>query len=113
MKTTIFQRNFLSGDEKSSYDFVNTFDGADIILNTKQIKITTKAGSAHQYELSFTERDAFTETYLGKFSDGNKFRLIKPVGVALEMTKLKSSCNDAFTFGSVDPRGWAVHFYLY
>ncbi len=113
MKATIFQRNLLTKDEQNSYDLVNGFNDANITLSEKVIKIITKDGNSYQYELTFSERDAFTETYLGKFSDGNKFRLIKPVGVALEMTKLKSSCKDAFTFGSVDPRGWAVHFYLF
>lgn len=113
MKATIFQRNLINKDEQSSYDLVNGFNDADISLSKSLITINTKDGSSYQYELVFSERDTFTETFLGKFSNGNKFRLIKPVGAALEMTKLKSSCKDAFSFGSIDPRGWAVHFYLF
>ncbi len=113
MKATIFQRNLMTNTEQVSYDLVNSFDEAEIELNNQTIKIKTKKGETYQYKLIFSERDTFTETYLGQFNDGNKFRVTKPIGVALEMTKLKSSAIDAFSLGSISPTGWAIHFYLF
>lgn len=113
MKATIFQRNIMNNAEQVSYNLVNSFDEAEIELNSQAIKIKTKNGETFQYKLDFSERDTFTETYLGQFDDGNKFRLTKPIGVALEMTKLKSSAIDAFSLGSISPTGWAIHFYLF
>lgn len=113
MKAIIFQRNIVSKAEQVSYNLVNSFDEAEIELNNQTIRIKTKKGDTYQYKITYTEGDAFTETYLGQFDDGNKFRLIKPIGVALEMTKLKSSAIDAFSFGSISSTGWAIHFHLF
>lgn len=113
MKAKIFQRNIISKSEQISYDLVNTFHDAEIELNSQIIKIETIKGKTYQYNLTFSEKDTFTETYLGQFDNGNKFRLTKPIGVALEMTKLKSSAVDAFSLGSISPTGWAIHFHLF
>lgn len=113
MKAKIFQRNIISKSEQISYDLVNTFDDAEIELSSQKILIKTKKGEIYQYKISYSEHDTFTETYLGQFDNGNKFRLTKPIGVALEMTKLKSSAADAFSFGSISPTGWAIHFHLF
>ena len=113
MKAKIFKRNIISKSEQISYDLVNTFDDAEIELSSQKILIKTKKGEIYQYKISYSEHDTFTETYLGQFDNGNKFRLIKPIGVALEMTKLKSSAADAFSFGSISPNGWAIHFHLF
>lgn len=113
MKATIFQRNILNNNEQVYYDLVNSFNEAEIELNNHTIKIITKKGQTYQYNLTYSERDTFTETYLGQFDDGNKFRLTKPIDLALEMTKLKSSAVDAFSLGSISPSGWAIHFYLF
>ena len=113
MKAIIFQRKILSKAEQVSYDLVNSFDDAEVELNNQTIKIKTKKGDTYQYKITYSEHDTFTETYLGQFDDGNKFRLIKPIGVALEMTKLKSSAIDAFSLGSISPTGWAIHFHLF
>lgn len=113
MKAIIFQRNIVSKAEQVSYNLVNSFDEAEIELNNQTIRIKTKKGDTYQYKITYSERDTFTETYLGQFDDGNKFRLTKPIGVALEMTKLKSSAIDAFSFGSISPTGWAIHFHLF
>lgn len=113
MKARIFQRNIISKSEQISYDLVNTFDGAEIELGRQTIRIKTIKGEAYQYKIIYSEHDSFTETYLGQFDNGNKFRLTKPIGVALEMTKLKSSAVDAFSIGSISPTGWAIHFHLF
>ncbi len=113
MKAVIFQRKIVSKTEQVSYNLVNSFDEAEIELNNQRIKIKTKKGDTYQYKITFSERDTFTETYFGQFDDGNKFRLIKPIGVALEMTKLQSSAINAFSFGSISPTGWAIHFHLF
>lgn len=113
MKAKIFQRNIISKSEQISYDLVNTFDDAEIELSSQKVLINTKKGEIYQYKISYSEHDTFTETYLGQFDNGNKFRLTKPIGVALEMTKLKSSAADAFSFGSINPTGWAIHFHLF
>jgi hypothetical protein len=113
MKAKIFQRNIMNNSEQVSYNLVNSFDEAEIELNNQTIKIKTKKGETYLYQLTYSERDTFTETYLGEFDNGYKFRLTKPIGVALEMTKLQSSATDAFSLGSISPTGWAIHFYLF
>lgn len=113
MKAKIFQRNIVSKAEQVSYNLVNSFDEAEIEFVNQTIQIKTQNGIKYQYKITFSEHDTFTETFLGQFDDGNKFRLIKPIGVALEMTKLKSSAADAFSFGSISPTGWAIHFHLF
>lgn len=112
MKAKIFQRNIVSKAEQISYNLVNSFDEAEIEFVNQTIRVITQNGIKYQYKITFSERDTFTETFLGQFEDGNKFRLIKPIGAALEMTKLKSSA-DAFSFGSISPTGWAIHFHLF
>jgi hypothetical protein len=113
MKAKIFQKNLLDKNEQEIFDLVNTFNDAEVELSSHSIRINTKGGQVHNYQISYSEKDVFTETYLGKFENGTKFRIIKPIDVALEMTKLNSGAADAFTFGSIDTRGWAVHFYLF
>lgn len=113
MKARIFQRNIVSKSEQVFYELVNTFDEAEIELSNQTIRIKTKKGETYQYKITYSGHDTFTETYLGQFDNGNKFRLTKPIGVALEMTKLKSSAIDAFSLGSISPTGWAIHFHLF
>lgn len=113
MKARIFQRNIISKSEQISYDLVNTFDDAEIELSSQTIRIKTKKGETYHYKITYSEHDTFTETYLGQFDNGNNFRLTKPIGIALEMTKLKSSAIDAFSLGSISPTGWAIHFHLF
>lgn len=113
MKAKIFQKNLLNQKEQTNFNFVETFDNAEVVLTNNSIRINTTDGQAYNYQLIYSEKDVFTETYLGQFENGSTFRLIKPIDSALEMTKLKSGASDAFSFGSIDPRGWAIHFYLF
>lgn len=113
MRASIFQKNLLNNNEKANFNFVENFDGAEVILTNNSIQINSKNGKLHKYQLVYSEKDVFTETYLGQFENGSTFRLIKPIDTALQMTKLQSGASDAFSFGSIDPRGWAVHFYLF
>jgi hypothetical protein len=113
MKAKIFQRNIISKAEQLSYNLVNSFDDAEIEFLNQTIRIKTQKGNNYHYKITFSERNIFTETFLGQFDDGNKFRIVKPIGVTLEMTKLNSSAADAFSFGSISPTGWAIHFHLF
>ena len=113
MKAVIFQKNLLNQKENTNFKFVESFDAAEVVLTNKSIQINTTDGQVHTYQLIFSEKDVFTETFLGQFENGSAFRLIKPIDTALEITKLQSGASDAFSFGSIDPRGWAIHFYLF
>ena len=113
MKAVIFQKNLLSQKEHTNFNFVESFDDAEVVLTNNSIKINTRDGKAYYYQLIYSEKDVFTETYLGQFENGSTFRLIKPIDSALEITKLQSGASDAFSFGSIDPRGWAIHFHLF
>ena len=113
MKAVIFQKNLLNQKEHTNFKFVESFDDAEVVLTINSIRINTTDGHAYNYQLIYSEKDVFTETYLGQFENGSVFRLIKPIDTALEITKLQSGASDAFSFGSIDPRGWAIHFYLF
>jgi hypothetical protein len=113
MKAVIFQKNLLNQKEQTNFKFVESFDDAEVDLKINSIRIKTTDGHEYNYQLIYSEKDVFTETYLGQFENGTAFRLIKPIDTALEITKLQSGASDAFSFGSIDPRGWAIHFYLF
>ena len=113
MKAVIFQKNLLNPNEQTNFKFVESFDDSEVVITNNSIRINTTNGLSYNYQLIYSEKDVFTETFLGQFENGSTFRLIKPIDTALKMTKLQSGASDAFTFGSIDPRGWAVHFYLF
>ena len=113
MKAIIFQKNLLNKNEQTTFKFVENFDEAEVVLSNNSIRINTKDAQVHNYQLIYLEKDVFTETFLGQFENGSTFRLIKPIDFTLNITKLKTGAADAFSFGSIDPRGWAIHFYLF
>lgn len=63
-------------------------------------------------ELKLLEEDFSTISYLGKYSNGVEFRVIRPTELSLENLKNRFDCETAFSVASVDPSGYAVHFIL-
>ena len=113
MKAVIFQKNLLNINEQTTFKLVENFDEAEVVFSNNSIRINTKDDQVHNYQLVYFEKDVFTETFLGQFENGSTFRLIKPIDFTLKITKLKTGAADAFSFGSIDPRGWAIHFHLF
>lgn len=95
--------------EKAIADELRSFDKAEIKVSESQFIIKTINGREHNYKIEKSEEDFLTVTYVGKFEDGTKFRVVKSAGIALEMAKLQGH-KDSFSLGSVQPSGYAIHF---
>jgi len=110
LKAKIFQTNVLrQSDEVLT---VKEIEGQLVELNTKQLKISFQNGKISTYDLEFFEKDFNTETYVGKFENNIKFRLIRPNDFALENLKSEYECDSAFSIASINPDGYAIHFLL-
>lgn len=107
-KITIFQK---SNIENSVYcKTVESFNNCTVKLSQAAIEIFDNGLSVLKSELKLQENDITTDTHIGYFSDGQKFRLLKPNETSLQRIKVKFDCLDAFGIASLNPDGYAIHF---
>ncbi len=87
------------------FNEVLTFDGGKAFASEDQLVVKKEDGTTFVSPLTFYEKDFLTETYVGHFSNGKKFRFLfasknNPLAVIDPMV----------TFVSMSTSGWAVHF---
>lgn len=111
-RANLFQKNVASQIEADSLEIAMKFHHALVEIGSNSLIIETKNGHRHNYLISYLEEDFSTSTHIGKFENGKEFRLIQPTGFALEMAKSTHNSIGAFSLGSRNPNGWAVHFFL-
>ena len=111
-RANLFQKNIASQIEFDSLEIAISFQHSLVNISEKIFKVKTLNGKEFSFPIRFSEKNSFTTTNIGKFENGNDFRLIQPIGLSLDMAKKKNNALGGFTLGSVNPNGWAVHFFL-
>ena len=111
-RANLFKKNILNELDPESIAFVENIHHSLVEISDNEFNIELLTGEKHKYLILFSDKDIFTSTHLGQFTNGNKFRFIQPIGVSLEMAMLNQNSIGGFSIGSVDPRGWAFNFYL-
>jgi hypothetical protein len=111
-RANIFQKNIASEIELDSLDSVISIHHSIVSITKNLLSIKTNRGEEYSFPIKFYEKDSFTTTHIGIFKNGYKFRLIQPKDLSLEMAKSTHNALGAFTLGTVNPNGWAVHFIL-
>jgi hypothetical protein len=107
----IFQTNVINHSNELSR--VKEFEGQLLKLDPNQLIVSFHNGKSATYRLEFLEEDFLSKTYLGKFDNDVKFRLIYPSDFTLNNLKTKYNCVSAFSIGSLNPDGYAIHFLLF
>jgi len=111
-RANLFQKNVASPTESDSLEIAISFHHSLVRINEKNFEVRTLNGENFNFPIRFSEKDSFTTTNIGKFENGNDFRLIQPIGLSLDLAKSKNNAMGGFTLGSLNPNGWAVHFFL-
>jgi hypothetical protein len=78
-------------------------DRGTIQMTDSYIEISSQNCSLES-SLTLFEKDAFTETWKGTFSDGTSFRIVRP------NKNLTAIIGDSLTIASMLKDGFAVHF---
>ena len=111
-RANLFQKNISSNIENDSLEIAISFHHSLVSITDKMLSVKTLNGETHSFSIRFSEKDFSTTTHIGHFQNGRDFRLIQPIDLSLEMAKSNHNAVGAFTLGSVNPSGWAVHFFL-
>lgn len=111
-RANLYQKNIATKIETDSLLIASGFNNALVDITTSLFKVQTVDGKTHSYMLKYSEEDFTTTTYLGKFENERNFRLIRPKDFALEMLKNEYDALGAFSLGTINPTGWALHFFL-
>jgi hypothetical protein len=111
-RANLFKKNILKELDPESIAFVENIHHSLVEISDNEFNIELLTGEKHKYSIQFSDKDIFTSTHLGQFTNGNKFRFIQPIGVSLEMAMLNQNSEGGFSIGSIDPSGWAFNFYL-
>ncbi len=111
-RANLFQKNIASNIENDSLEIAISFHHSLVDINDKILSVKTLNEETHSFPIRFSEKDFSTTTHIGRFQNGRDFRLIQPTDLSLESAKSYHNAVGAFTLGSVNPSGWAVHFFL-
>lgn len=110
LRASIFQKNILSKSDKS--DFAESFQNCLVEIDEENITIYRDESIILKSQLSKFEDEFHTTSYKGKFNDDESFRIIRPKEVTLINVKSQHNCVSAFSIGSLNPDGYAIHFIL-
>lgn len=111
LRASIFQKNILKGNSKSS--LVESFNNKLVEINELNLKVLNKEKIVLlNSSLKKIEEDFNTTTYIGEFSVNEQFRVIRPNDIPLANLKKEFDCVSAFSIASVNPDGYAIHFIL-
>ena len=112
LRANIFQQNISANSQSEIVNMILNFNHALVEITPNQISIKKDNGGEQKFAIEFFEKDMHTTTHTGKFDNGVPFRLIQPHGMALESVKSKHNSKGAFSLGSLNPDGFAIHFIL-
>jgi hypothetical protein len=111
-RANLFQKNIASKIENDSLEIAIGLHHSLVRITDKILNVKALNGETHSFPIRFSEKDFSTTTHIGKFQNGRDFRFIQPKDLSLKMAMINHNALGAFTLGSVNPNGWAVHFYL-
>jgi hypothetical protein len=111
-RANLFQKNIASNIENDSLEIAISFHHSLVSITDKMLTVKTSDGQTYSFPIQFSEKDFSTTTHTGRFDNGRDFRLIQPMDLSLNMAKSNHNALGAFSLGSVNPSGWAVHFFL-
>lgn len=110
-KAVIFRNSSFLDDEKKELDYFMNFNNS--IIEIYDNKLIFKNEKINEFNLFFFEKDHQTITYIGKTPFGNNFRFVKHIDpITLMAIKRQYNAIDAFSIGSENPSGYAIHFYI-
>ncbi len=89
--------------ERGYCDNIKNLDGGKIIMSQDYLKIENDANCL-ETKIVFYEKDPFTDSWVGNFSDGTQFRIVKPNPLFVKFT------GNTITIASMYHDGFAVHF---
>ena len=89
--------------EREYCDKIQKFNGGKLIMSQDHLKIENDA-DALETKIEFYEKDPFTDSWVGSFSDGTQFRIVKPNPLFVKLT------GNTITIASMYHDGFAVHF---
>lgn len=111
LRASIFQKNILNENPKSR--LVENFNNNLVEIDNSNLKILNNEKIILlNSPLKKIEEDFNTTTYIGKFSDDENFRVIRPNDIPLANLKEEFNCVSAFSIASINPDGYAIHFIL-
>lgn len=111
-RANLFKKNILNKIDNEVIDLTENIHHSLVTISDNEFQIEFLNGEKANLSIVFFEKDAFTLTHLIQFSNGNKFRLIQPIGVSLEMAMVNHDSKGGFSIASIDKDGWAIHFFL-
>lgn len=107
-KTKPFLYSITNPKQNALYKEVLSFDGGIAFASSDEVIVKKKDGTEFRSELRHYESDAFTETYIGRFPNGERFRFL----FASSQNPI-SQLHPMVTFAGMSKTGWAVHFDVY
>ena len=110
LRASIFQKNILSKSDKS--ELAESFQNCLVEIDEENITIYQDENIILKSQLSKFEDEFHTTSYKGKFNNNEPFRIIRPKEIALANVKSQHNCVSAFSIGSLNPDGYAIHFIL-
>ena len=111
-RANLYQKTIFSQIESDSLHIALGFQHSLVCIRENLFNVETIDGNEFNLPIRFSEKNFFTITKIGKFENGNSFRLNQPIGRSLEMEKSKNNALGGFTIGTLNPDGWALHFFL-
>ena len=96
---------FTNPAQHALYKEVLTFDGGMAFATETELIVEKVDGKVFKTPLSHFESDMLTETYIGRFENGEKFRFI----FASSQNPM-AQIDPMVSFGSLSTTGWAAHF---
>lgn len=110
LRASIFQKNIIQNSEKSEKAL--SFNNCLVDISDTNLNILSDNKIILSSKLKKIESDFNTTSYLGYFSDGSEFRIIRPNDAPLENLREEFNCISAFSIASINPDGYAIHFIL-
>lgn len=111
-RANLFKKNVATEIETDSLEIALKFHHALVKIDETSFSVESLLGERQTYFLAFHEKDLATTSYIGRFENGKKFRLIQPDDFALMHSNSVNNAIGGFSLGSESPNGWAVFFFL-
>ena len=100
-----FGYNVTHPKQYQMYKEVLSFNGGFSFASADEVIVKKKDGTTFRSPLRHYESDFLTETYVGRFPNGQPFRFL-----FASNTNPMAKLNPMVTFAGMATDGWAVHF---
>ncbi len=96
---------FLNPKQKQMYQEILSFDGGVGFASEDEIIVKKTDGTMFRSSIHHYESDFMTETYVGHFPNGERFRFL-----FASQSNPMALIDPMVTFASMSTSGWAIHF---